>query len=142
MATATAQLDLPCSYGNVSVGDKTTSIGVSIDRKAISIAKADKNFCGRRLTGKLIGMPPDEEPGQGHLEGMDPSIDLDGIFDVKRFSVSQKQISVNLVFLLEEDFEIEKLCHFAKRGGRLQIFNVEAIPDDKPNGTSDESDDE
>jgi len=121
-------LDLSCSFQNLSLGDKTARIGVLVDRKELSLSAADKQICGRRLTGRLLAVPAGDNGDQDRL--FDDARDLDGIFDVKRFGVSDKEITFGLTFALK-DLDVATLAHFAQRSGKLMIDNVADIPEEE-----------
>src|SRR5262245_51049243 len=126
--TAKPVLELPCEYGNVGIGDKTCRIGVSVDRAKLKLKTADDNLCCHRLTLKMIGVPPGDDPEQKRM--FDDLQDMDGIADIKGFGVSQGSISFGLTFS-KADVDLKQLGGFAKRSGRLEIFGVEEIPDDE-----------
>jgi hypothetical protein len=138
-AAAEVVLELPVSFGNLSVGDKTASIGVTVDRKKLRIGQADNHFCGNRLDGEILLLRDGEAPDQGHLDGFDKhERQLSGSFDVKGFRVSEKLIAFQLVWPLK-DLDIEELCHFAKRSGELRVNTVGKIPDeDEESGEGDD----
>lgn len=41
---------MTCAFGGVSFGKKTARVGVSVQRKLLSLTKADDHFCDRRLS--------------------------------------------------------------------------------------------
>lgn len=137
-------LELPVSFGNVSIGDKTARIGVTVDRSNITVKKADDSICEKRLTGQIIAKPNGEAPDQGRLQGMERLGDseLDATFDVKGFSVTKDALSFGLTFLLGS-VDVAELASFAKREGRLIIEDAEEIPEPAPllNGEAEEEDD-
>ena len=106
----------------------------------MTISAADKNLCDMRLTGSLIAKPPGDQEGQGRLAGMDADLQLQGIFDVKGFSVHTDSLSFGLTFNIN-GIDRGTLSEFAKRDGRLLIHGVEDIPEsaeDDDDGESDE----
>lgn len=123
-------LDVAVNFGDVSIGDGTARIGVPIDRSLLNIDAADELLCGRRLDGRLLVIPPGDASNQTYI---DPELsgelrhELTSTFDVKRFSVSPKNIAAGLTFSLQE-VEVSELSHFAKRGGRLVVAGIEEIP--------------
>lgn len=125
-----AVLDVPVNFGDVSIGDGTARIGVRIDRSLLNIDAADELLCGRRLNGRLLVTPPGDANSQTYI---DPEVsgelkhELESTFDVKRFSASPKNITAGLTFSLQE-VEVSELSHFAKRGGRLVVASIAAIP--------------
>lgn len=137
-----AVMELPVSFGNVNVGDKTARLGISIDREHMKNLKdADRSLCGRRLTGSITVAPAGDQEGQGTLPGMEDlgKIKLDGIFDCKSLNVSPKAIGTGLTFNLK-GLDISTLTHFAKRQGLLTVLTVEDLPEDEPSDDDDEGD--
>lgn len=137
---ASSVIDVPVSFGGVSIGDKTARLGVSVDRNDLTLAQADKNLCGRRLTGTVVAKPPGDNADQGALPGLEDDTTLQGVFDVKRFGVDESAISFGLTFAVK-GLDVASLAHFAKRNGRFQVFEVEAIPDEANEEGSDEDKD-
>lgn len=128
MAKKETVLDLPVAFKSVSFGDKTARLGVSVARECLKVNQADKGLCDKRLTG-TIESTDSENDGQGRLDGMDTTLRLTGIFDVKGFRVDSNQIGFGLTFSLK-DLDRAVLSEFAKRSGRLIVEGAEAIPDD------------
>ena len=130
-----AILDIPVSFGKVSIGSNSASIPLKCDRSALSVNKADKNMCGHRLTGKIVAS--DSQPEQGHFEGMDGHTgELEATFDVKGFTVKPKHLGFSLSLSIK-DVDMASLAHFANRQGRLVVDIVEVLQDE-----DDEEDDE
>lgn len=125
---APGPMELPVHFSNVSIGDTTCRIGVGISRGNITVAQADASMCGRRLTGKLIAQKNGDAPGQAALPGI-PDPELEGIFDVKGFSVTTKRLSIGLTFALA-GMDLATLAGLAKRDGRLIINKVEDLDSD------------
>lgn len=136
---STAVLELPVSFGNVSIGEKAARIGVSVDRSRLKIGSADKNLCGHRLTCNIAAVPAGDDPEQARL--FDDSRKLEGVADVKGFAVTTKAVTFGLTFNIE-DIDLDTLCHFAKRAGRLVVEGVERIPDEEEDDGEDEELDE
>ena len=129
-------LDVPVSFGKISIGANTASIPLKADRSAISVSKADKNLCGHRLTGKIVAS--DSQPDQGHFAGMDGATgELEATFDVKGFGVRPKHIGFSLSLSIK-DIDMADLAHFANRQGRLIVEIVEALPEDDDDSGDDE----
>ena len=81
------ELNLLVEFGGVSIGDGTGRLGVKVSRQQLTLAKADRTLCGRRLTGRVVLTPGGEDPDQQHLfEGTKRQINA--TFDVKRFGVA------------------------------------------------------
>jgi hypothetical protein len=130
-------LDIPVAFGNVSIGDLTARLGVTIDRGSLTVSKADKDLCCRRLTGKIIARPNGVKGDQDPLPGVGDDFELKGIFDVKGFSTTGKKIGVGLTFSLD-GIDVSNLAHFAKREGMLQVDGIEDLPEDSSSDTDDE----
>ena len=134
-------LDLEVAFGGVSIGDKTARIGVSVERSEISVTQADRNICGRRLTGAILARPNNDNPDQAVMDGFDDEINLTGIFDVKQIGITPKAVGFGLTFNLQ-GLDVANLAMFAKRGGHLKIDNVEDIPEAERNGDGGDEDGE
>jgi hypothetical protein len=126
-AAALAVLDLPVGFGNVSIGDETARIGIRVERKFLSLKKADENLCGRRLWGKIVARSSGQAE-QDSIPGMDgQDSEVQATFDVKGFGVSKKSVSFGLTFALES-VDVQTLSLFAKRSGKLVVTGVEDMP--------------
>lgn len=131
---AALELDLPVSFGGISFGKKTARVGLSVDREHLKIGVADKTFCDRRLTVTIFANGNGDSPGQGRLDGMEDSLELVGIADVKGFGVHADNIGFGLTFNVQE---IRRTCSasgvqfqdFAGREGRLMIAEIGDIPE-------------
>src|SRR5579863_4617574 len=97
-----AVLELPVTFGGLSVGDKTCRIGMSVSRANYSVTKADRQLCERRLTVELIARSNGATAGQESLPGMDNDRTVSGVCDVKGFSASGKAISFGATFVLND----------------------------------------
>jgi hypothetical protein len=138
--TTTPCLDIPVSFGGVSIGDQTARIGVKISRECLNIDAADEALCGKRLVGKVVLGHNGDSAGQGKLfDGADHEIS--GAFDVKRFSVGPKEITAGLTFSLGS-IDLSELGHFAKQSGRMLVESILAIPDDAANEDADGGEDD
>lgn len=139
-------LDLPneeqileVKFGGLSIGESTARLGVAIGRGAMTLSRAEKLLCERRLSGsiELGGL-------QGQLPGMQGEAHtIVGVFDTKALSVKSKYYATGLTLALEE-IDVSDLAHFPKREGVLRISEISAIPEKKRstgNG-EDEDDDE
>jgi hypothetical protein len=121
--------NLPCSYGNVSIGDKTCNVRASISRGALKLAEADKNLCEHRLVGKIVAKPAGWTADQSGLPGMgDHDIEMSGCFDVKGLNVKSDSIGIGLTFNIKE-VDVSMLAQFAKRDGRIVIDSISEIPE-------------
>lgn len=123
-------LDVPVSFGSLSIGKATCRIAITINRESLGIVAADEAFCGHRLTGKVVLGSRDDAQGQKKLiEGTD--YEVDGAFDVKRIGVNADSISTGLTFSLA-DVDVRDVAKFSKGVGRLVVFEIGAIPEDAP----------
>lgn len=120
---------LPVRFGNVSVGDETTSVGVSISRANLSPAQAERAFCGKRVSIRLMRLEPGTAPGQATFDGMDGK-ELEAVFDVSGYSVTPKKIGLTLSTALSS-VELADWAALAKQEGKLTVVHVEAIPDEE-----------
>ena len=143
MAKKAALLDLPVSFGDVGIGERTARVGVSVSREELSLSGADKQVCGRRLIGKIVAKDNGAHGDQGNLSGFEDA-EVMGAFDVKRIGVTPKDLSFNLAFNIE-DIDVGILGKFAQRNGRLIVGSVEKIPakeakasDEDSNGEAEE----
>lgn len=123
-------LEVPVSFGNLNVGDEKTRLAVSISRSKLSVAKAEKHLCGKRLEIEIVARPAGAAAEQEGLPGMeDADLKVTGIADVKGFGVTSKHISTGLTFQINS-INLEELAHFAKREGRLTITSVEELDEE------------
>ena len=128
-----AILELTCQYGDVGIGERTCRITARVDRSRLKSSVAERNLCGRRLTVVLHGVPAGDDPEQQRM--FEDARTIDGVCDVRSFSVSPKYIGFTMTFSLE-DIDLPEFSKYAKRSGRIDVMNVAVIPDD------DESEDE
>lgn len=129
MAKAKA-LIIPCSFGDVSIGEATCRIGVNVARSALKLTTADSQVCGKRLIGAIIAQPGNDNPDQPQIFSSETKVEA--AFDVKRISFNKKFISFGLTFSIES-VNIEDLAHFAKRAGRIECDDIQDIPADEKN---------
>jgi hypothetical protein len=133
----TPLMEFGVDFGNVSVGDKTCRIKVSTGRKAVTLSRADKDICERRLTGTILAKPAGWRSDDQALPGMDEDTTIDGSFDVKGVSFTTKALSFGLTFNVN-DVDVSRLATFAQRSGRLIVNEVGPLTD----GEEEESDEE
>lgn len=132
------ELELPVSYSNVSIGQKTCRVGITIHRGNIKIAEADRYFCDKRLSGTILARAGGAQAEQNSLPSMEAAdYTLEGVFDVKGYGVTAKHISCGLTFALES-IDVETFSHFAKGDGMVTIEGAEAIPDEPEEENDDE----
>lgn len=129
-------LKYPVTYSNVSIGDETARVGVSINRANLTPGQADKTVCAKRLTIGLLARTAGQA-GQESLPGLEADHELEGVADVMGFGVTAKKISFGLTFKLGS-IDVSVFAKFAKREGFLTIFGMEEIPDDEGNEEGDE----
>jgi hypothetical protein len=136
-------LDLIVSYGNMSAGDKSARIGVSMARDRLTLPRAEKQFCEKRLACCLVMSADGSHPDQGHLNGMDADeIELEAVFDVKSIRFTADEISFGLTGALGS-LDVGKLAKFAKKQGRLIVNDSTEIPEeDRKRAASGEKDEE
>jgi hypothetical protein len=130
-------IEIGVEYGNISIGEKTASVGVSFSRGQISLTKAAENFCERRLTGCIIAKPAGWNSDDQALPGMEEDVELHGVFDVASIRFTSKAFAVKLSFRLNE-IDVSTIAEFAKRSGRLSVFEVADLPDGDEEGEGDE----
>lgn len=124
-----AVLELPVSYSNVNIGDETVSVGVKVHRANLRPTQADSQLCGKRLHGRLLARSGGAQAEQPSISGMEADVELEGTFDVHSFRVTPKFISFGCTFAIES-IRIETMAHFAKREGKLCVYEVADIPED------------
>jgi hypothetical protein len=126
-----AQQTLEVSFGSVGFS-KSARIGVSMERSksngALSVAQAEKLFCGRRLKAKIVAVPRGENVDQGKLDGFDEKIEMTSLFDVKSISVKPDSIGMTLNCALK-GLDRELFANFCSRSGKLVVKASEDIPD-------------
>lgn len=122
-------LELGVDYGGVSFGDATAKVSCSVGRRAISLAKADKTLCGRRLTGTIVAKPANWSADDQALPGLEDDIKVSGVFDVKRVGFGPKDVSFGLTFS-KRDIDCGVLAEFAKRAGTLTVTQVADLDGD------------
>ncbi len=120
------EMTLPVDFAGVSIGDGTCRVGIRIPRGELSLAKADKTLCGRRLTGRIVLTPNGESPNQMYMFE-DLKHEIRGTFDIKGYNVRPDWISCGLTFAMSE-IDPRELASFAKRQGRLLVQGVTDIP--------------
>lgn len=121
-------LDLIVSFGQMGAGDKTARLGIVVSRQRLSVPKAEKQFCEKRLACCLVMSFDGGHPEQGSLDVMEgDEIELEAVFDVKRISFTSDEISFGLTGALGS-LDVGKLAKFAKKQGRLIVNDVSEIP--------------
>lgn len=126
---AKKHLTFPVAFGSVSFA-KSARVGVSVLRDDLPLSQAERQLCGRRVTGRIVTVPKGESPDQKHLKGMEPEkFELKGVFDVKRIGITPLELSFGLTFNLE-GLDRETISNFAGRCGRLIVESSEEFEDD------------
>ena len=140
-AAQKATLDLPASFGNVGIGDEKARISILIDRKHITATKAETFFCGSRSEVRVFVDPnaSGDQPGQEKMDFAKAEHKLESVADVLRFSVGSKTIGATLTFAIAS-VDLETLCKFAKKGGRLVMNRIGEA--DAKDDAGDEEEDE
>ena len=118
-------LDVPVEFGGLSIGDVTARIGVRIDREHMNIVAADECFTGKRLS--VVVSLGSSDPEQKELF-KNRLFEVTGSVDVKRLGVTAAQFSAGLTFNLES-IDVATIAKFSKGKGRLNVFEVAALPD-------------
>ena len=124
-------LELPVTFGNLSIGETTARLGIRVSRGNLTVSKADKHLCCKRLSCTIIARSNGAQADQESLPGIDAGDEeINAVCDVKGYSVGGKTISLGLTLMLSM-VSIEKLSHFPKREGRVLIESaVEIEPED------------
>lgn len=125
-------VQFPVKCGNVSIGDKTVSVGIKIDRQFCTLARMEECLVGRRLTGrlKLGAVAASDAPKQQTLENMDDSnYEVVGVFQTSSVSVTEKTLGVTLNLNMKE-IEEGALDKFAKKSAGLIIESVDTVTAD------------
>lgn len=126
MAKDKSKAMFECRYGNVNIGDKTASVGVTINRANLTVTQADKTFCMKRLKCKLLARSNGAQAAQESLPGVDDDYVLKGVADVGGFRAGGKEISMTFTFALNS-IKVEELSHLAKREGKVTIEATEDL---------------
>lgn len=144
MTTATAEkrkrtnkykAKLPVKFKNLSVGDEVTTLGFSVSRDHCNIEFAEDAFCGKRIKFRILA-GAGVDPEQGILWD-DVQHDVEGIADVKKFSVTPKLISAGIAMQISS-IDVMELTRFAKREGILLVIKVMGDTKDHKDEDSDE----
>ncbi len=118
---------LPVTFKSVNIGKEAASIGVSISRNDLKLARCDQLFSGHRLSGKItLDRNGDDENQRTLID--DANHVVEGSFDVKKFGTSADDYTVSLSFS-KADIDLAELGEFSAGTGTLEILGVEAIPD-------------
>lgn len=121
-------IEIPVTFGGLSVGDKMCRIGMSVSRASFTPAKADKHLIDKRLSVKLIAVPGGANGDQPSLPGLDNDREVAAVGDCKGYSATGMKLSFGLTFMLAS-VDVETLSHYPKRDGRLVVTGIEDIPE-------------
>jgi hypothetical protein len=125
-------IQFPVKCGNVSIGEKTISIPIKIERENCSLSRMDQCLVARRLTAHLVlgAVAAGDAPAQQALDGMDDSNkEVSAVIQTSGVSVSENAFGVTLNFN-KKDVEHGELDDFAKKQASLIIDAVDEIPDE------------
>jgi hypothetical protein len=137
--TNTYEAKMAVKFKNLSVGDEIATVGFSVSRDKCSIDFAEESFCGKRVKVRLLaGVGAD--PDQGILWD-DVQHDVDGVADIKKFSVTPKLISAGCAFQISA-VDVMELTKFAKREGVLLVIKVLGDAKDKAGEEEEEEEDD
>lgn len=130
-------------FKNVSYGDQTASVGITISRDEMSVVQADDYLCGKRNNIRIVcGSGANVPEGQKKLDGMnDVDHEVEAVVDFKGYSVKLKDFTSKLTFNLS-DIKGKSLEEFAKRVGKLYIVKVAVLDQDTDTDTDDDEDDD
>lgn len=135
-------LDLAVNYGSISVGDEVASLGLSVERKNLSLSKADAHLVCKRLTCTITAAAGNDNPDQQTMPGMeDAEATVTAVFDVKGFSVGRKYIRFHLA-APKTAVDLASLTDYPKRAGRFTLLSVETIPEKAKAAAATAEDDE
>lgn len=136
-------LELPVSFGNVSIGKKTARLSVSIDRSVLKLTKADDVFCGHRLSGRItVGAKDGLKQGKLIEDADDNAEDpheINGVFDCTRIGANADEITTGLTFS-KKDVDISELSMFSNGTGTLYVRDVGDIPEDAKEDSDEDAD--
>ncbi len=124
---AQPKMSLPVQFGDVSIGQGVAAIGVTIQRQSLSIGDADEKLCCKRLNGRIIICPGQDDETQTYINEAKVKHRVNGAFDVRGFRVTPKTFTTRLSFSIES-INVEELSHFAKQSGRLIAELILGIP--------------
>jgi len=124
-----ALLTFPVTYGDVSFGDETARLGVTVERKYLALGKADAHLTNKRLISRITAVPGSDNPDQQQL--ITDEAEVRAAIDVKGFRVSRKFITFGMTFALASVDKLT-LCDFSRRSGQFHIEELSEIPKPEP----------
>ena len=115
-------------FGNVNLGEHTARLGVTVTRNQLTLSRADKTFCNRRLDVTIALGAHDEAAEQTKLIE-DADYEITGSADVKGVKVSEDEYKIGLTFS-KKDVSVEDLSRFASGSGHFTIRSAGDIPEE------------
>lgn len=133
-------LEVNVSFKGCSINGNHARLGASTMRASITPSKMDREFCGKRLKGKIVGRRSggSEQPS---LPGANVDPELTGVFDVKSYSVTPDGFSFGMCFL-RSDIGDGALDPFVGLEGVLTVEETAAIPKEEAAKGKEEEDGE
>jgi hypothetical protein len=137
--------NLAVKFGKVSFGGEVASVGVSIQRDAITSEAAIELFVARRIKARIVASGSADKDQQP-LPGMDDvKPDMTMIFECKGLGVKRKAYSATLN-VMAEDLDDGTFSNFANKVGKLVVFKIDELPEGKrgrkPKGEQDDDTDD
>jgi hypothetical protein len=139
MSTATARKKKPkdeeekhprkflVKFGDVSIGEETSRVGLTISREFCNVVAADEIFVGHRLTGCITLSKKQDATDEKQETLLDTEYAVSGSFDVTRVGITRKNITTGITFSLN-DIDVSDLSHFANKTGYLIVDGVGELP--------------
>ena len=137
--------NLGVKFGKVSFGGEVASVGVSIQRDAITPDAAIELFVARRIKARIV-VTGSADKDQQPLPGMDDiKPDMTLLFECKGLGIKRKTFSATLN-VMAEDLDDGTFSHFANKIGKLVVSKIDELPEGKrgrkPKGEQDADDDD
>jgi len=122
--------NLGVKFGKVSFGGEVASVGISIQRDAITPDAAIELFVARRIKGRIV-VTGSADKDQTVLPGMDDvKPDMTLLFECKGLGVKRKSFSATLN-VMAEDLDDGTFSHFANKVGKLVVTKIDELPEGK-----------
>ena len=137
--------NLGVKFGKVSFGGDVASVGISIQRDAITPDAAIELFVARRIKARIV-VTGSADKDQQPLPGMDDiKPDMTLLFECKGLGIKRKTFSATLN-VMAEDLDDGTFSHFANKVGKLVVSKIDELPEGKrgrkPKGEQDADDDD
>ena len=137
--------NLAVKFGKVSFGGDVASVGISIQRDAITPDAAIELFVARRIKARIVATGGDDKDQQP-LPGMDDiKPDMTLMFECKGLGIKRKTFSATLN-VMADDLDDGTFSHFANKVGKLVVSKIDELPEGKrgrkPKGEQDADDDD